>query len=159
MILSLVNLRIYRVLGDEPVEITPGDLRLLRGQGDVATGLGQEARDGLALEELNRALLGVEEAFLTRYADRAPLLEVERQMRQTNLSGRCEDDRALDDVLELAQVARPRIARQEIERFGGESVDLLIHLRLGLAQEVVGEDGDVLGALAQPGERDRERVE
>src|SRR5262245_59867059 len=112
MILSLLNLRINRVLGDEPVEVTPGYLRLLGGQGDVASGLGQEARDRLTLEELNRALLGVEEAFLARDTDRAHLLEVERQVRQTNLPSRCEDDRALDDVLELAQVARPRIARQ-----------------------------------------------
>src|SRR6185503_17639710 len=126
MILSLVDLGIDRVLGDQPVEVTPSDLRLLGGQGDVPPRLGEEARDRLALEELYRPLLRTEEALLAGDADRAPFLQVQRQMRETNLPGGREHHRALDDVLELAQVARPRIARQEVERFRREPVDLLV---------------------------------
>src|SRR5215470_7305007 len=45
------------------------------------------------------------------------------------------------------------------ERLGSEAVDFLVHLRLGFAQEVMREDGDVLDALAERGEGDGEGIE
>src|SRR5206468_8669965 len=70
-----------------------------------------------------------------------------------------EGHRALDLVLQLADVSRPRIAAEELERLHPHRGHGAARPPAGLAQEVVGEGGDVLNPLAKGREADREDVE
>src|SRR6266850_8594860 len=97
---SLEFLGIYRVLGKQAMEVTSGDARLLGGHRDIATGLRQEAGDGLLLEHGYHPLLGLDEALLRGDPERTRLLEVEGKMRDVDLLARGEDHRPLDDVLQ-----------------------------------------------------------
>ena len=83
----------------------------------------------------------------------------EEQMPGVDLVALRQHDRPLDDVLELAQVARPGVPPQQIERLRGEPVHLLVDLRLRFPQEVVGEHRNVLTALPQRRQDHREGVE
>src|SRR5215510_8604292 len=64
-----------------------------------------------------------------------------RSVRHLDIPARREHHGSFDDVLQLTEIAGPGIALEEIERLGSEAVDLLVHLRLGFAQEVMREDG------------------
>ena len=67
--------------------------------------------------------------------------------------------RALDDVLQLARIARPVIRRQHVDRRGGEPADVAAVLGRIALQEVVGEQQHVGLPLAQRRDEDREDVE
>src|SRR5215471_21635185 len=57
---------------------------------------------------------------------------------------------ALDDILELAHIAGPAICRELVERRGGEALKYLAaQFARHPACEMLGEQRDVLGALAQ----------
>ena len=60
-----------------------------------------------------------------------------------------QHDRALDDVLELAHVARPVVVHQQIERFGRQLECGPRVLVAVLLEEVLDEQRDVVLALAQ----------
>ena len=67
--------------------------------------------------------------------------------------------RALHGVLELADVARPVVVDQQPERALRELADLLADLLRQALDEGVGEQGDVLAALAQGRDADVDHVE
>src|SRR5215471_4314588 len=141
------------------MEVSPGDTCLPRGRRHVTTGLAQKARDGLAFEVGDGSLFRFDKAFAGAQGGWSALLEMQREERNLDLSARRQHDRPLDDVLELSQIAGPRIALEEIESLWGEPVHLLVHLGLRLAEKVMRQDGDVLGTLPQWRQRDREGVE
>ena len=70
-----------------------------------------------------------------------------------------DDDRALDGVLELADVARPVVAHQHVDRRRRDPLDVLPVLARELLEEVVGEQQDVRLPLAQRRHEDREHVQ
>src|SRR5260370_7278133 len=108
-------LRVYRVLGQEPVEVSPGDTGLLSGNRDVPAGLGQEAGDGLLLKHRDHALLGLDEPLLGGDLDRARVPKIEREVGHLHLLIRGQHHGPLDDFLELAEVAGPAVAPQEVQ--------------------------------------------
>ena len=77
------------------------------------------------------------------------------------MSSSRHDERAVDDVLELAHVARPVVRSQALE--GARRVKLLARLvaprLLSCGEEVLGQELDVLPALAQRRQVDREHVQ
>ena len=60
-----------------------------------------------------------------------------------------EDDRALDDVLQLADVARPGVARQGIHDRGRDGFDPPAHAAGELLGEMAHQSRDVVAALPQ----------
>src|SRR5215510_920939 len=152
-------LRIHAVLRDQAVEVPTGDARTLGCGGDIAPRLTEKACDGVLLEPGYGTLLGLLEALPALHGRGGILLEMERQERDLDLPTGCENHRPLDDVLQLPEIPRPRIALQQIERFGSEAVHLLVDLRFGLPEEVVREHRNVLGALAERRQGDGEGVE
>ena len=66
---------------------------------------------------------------------------------------------ALDDVPELAHVARPGVGEQAVLGFAVEAVETPAHLGLQCGEEMAGERQDVLAALGQPDDVDREDVQ
>src|SRR5262245_5009435 len=150
---------VYCVLRYEPMEVSSRDARPLSCKGYVPLRLSQEADHGLALEQPDDSRLALMEGLVRRHNDGTRLLAVKQQMLDLDLSARGQHHRALDAVLELPEIARPRIALHDVERLGGEAVHLLVHLRLRLAQEMVGQNRNVLGTLPQRWQRDGERVE
>ena len=85
-----------------------------------------------------------------------------RQVRQRvdvdDVSAR-KHHRALHDVLKLAHVARPLVGEQAPHRLGGDVRDLLAGLTREAPQECLHQLGDVVRALAQRRQRDREHVQ
>src|SRR5882724_1245511 len=59
--------------------------------------------------------------------------------RQCQAGTRREDYGALDHVLELAHVSRPRVATEYVERLAGYHIDLPIHAKGKLVDEVTDE--------------------
>src|SRR5262249_19219389 len=72
------------------------------------------------------------------------------------LAGRSERDRAFDFVLQLADVAGPRIALEQGEGVGGEIAHRLVLALRGGGQEARGQQRDVPLARTQRGQRDGE---
>src|SRR2546426_2234024 len=71
----------------------------------------------------------------------------------------CEHDTALDEVLELPHVPRPRVGLEPLDRLAREALELPAVLGSVDAQEVLGEDADVLVTLAERWHTDRDDVE
>src|SRR5687767_2678567 len=112
--------RVDAVFGQEMVEITAGYTCELRRDRDIASTFGQQPRDRLPLELSNDPILARDEALFRRHPDteRGRSLYVQGEMdRLDHAFG--EYDGALDGVLELAQIAGPRITLEEVQRFGG----------------------------------------
>ena len=70
-----------------------------------------------------------------------------------------EDDRALQDVLQLADVTGPRIGAQDLEGLGGQLRGLQPHALGDALQDVVGEHWDVAGSVSQWRDHNRQDVE
>ena len=85
--------------------------------------------------------------------------QVERQVLAPKHGAPGEHDRALDDVLHLADVARPVVAREDLERAGRHPAHVAVELARVLGEEVVDEQGDVVAPLAERGDRDGHDVE
>jgi len=66
---------------------------------------------------------------------------------------------ALDDVLQLPDVTREGVAHEQLQGVGGDPLDLLAELPGVFLDEVLHEKRDVLPALAQRGDVDRDHVE
>ena len=62
---------------------------------------------------------------------------------------RAEHTGPLDDVLEFAHVARPAVLQKQLPGLIGQAVDRLAHLGGDAGDEMVGEQEDVVAALAQ----------
>ena len=62
-------------------------------------------------------------------------------------------------VLELADVARPVVPLQQLQRLARDAGHRLVHLLGVLREEVLGEQRDVLAPLAQRRQHDRDDVE
>lgn len=121
-------------------------------------------RGGLALVALHR---GYDTAdvlmfeFVELGAARDDLVELERTLITAgNSRGKigghnqvvtAEDQRVLDRVVQLADVAGPRISEQAGHRFGVDGRKLLAGLAAGAREEMLKQNGNVLGALAQGG--------
>src|SRR5687767_3483779 len=60
-----------------------------------------------------------------------------------------DDDAALDDVPQLADVPRPRVRLQPIQRARGNALDGDVMLAAELPDEVLGEQRDVIRTFAQ----------
>ena len=60
-----------------------------------------------------------------------------------------EDQRTLDGVVQLADVARPGVADQRLARLGGEAHRGVVHFLDVLAQQALGQGQDVRRTLAQ----------
>src|SRR5262245_55652626 len=140
------------------MKVPPGNPRPPRGSRHVTAGLAEKPCDGLALEVGNGSLLPLDEALAGAEGGWSALLEMQREERNLHVAARRQNDRPLDDVLELPQIAGPRVALEEIESLGGEPVHLLVHLGLGLAEKVMRQDRDVLDAFPEGRQRDREGV-
>src|SRR3712207_7916647 len=59
-----------------------------------------------------------------------------------SLAAAREDAGALDEVLKLADVPRPVVAAQRLDRLGGDGVDALVHPARVLLGEVAGQERD-----------------
>ena len=70
-----------------------------------------------------------------------------------------QNHHALDEVFELADVARPGVSEEQYLRLGREPADHLVERAVRLGQEMPRQRQDVLGALAQGRDRDRDDVE
>ena len=68
---------------------------------------------------------------------------------------RAKEDRALDHVPQLADVARPSVADEFPPRLRREGLLPGVEFPVALHEEVVGECGDILAAIAQRGHVDR----
>ncbi len=66
---------------------------------------------------------------------------------------------ALDHVLELADVAGPRVVTERLSRLARDHVDVAIHARGKLADEVIDERVDVRWPLTEGRYRDREDIQ
>ena len=83
----------------------------------------------------------------------------ELQVGGGQLGAARQDHRALDDVLELAHVARPGIRRQRRQRARVDAAHALADGLRVLLDEVLAQHGDVAGPIAQRRQRDRKDVE
>src|SRR2546428_11908078 len=69
-----------------------------------------------------------------------------------------ENNRSLDDVLELAKVPWPGISLEEVPGASRDPLHLLVDLRFRFAKEVIGQDRQALPPLAKPRQGDPERT-
>src|SRR6185369_9088224 len=67
-----------------------------------------------------------------------------------------EDERPLDGVLQLADVAGPRVRHEKITRLAAEAGLELAHVAAQVTHEVIGEEQDIVTPLAQRWQMDAE---
>jgi hypothetical protein len=129
-----------------------------RGAAHVPAGALEHTQDVLALELLHR--LAQRRARVLAQA-RAGLghRHVERHVLQMDDRAPGEDDGAMQDVLELAHVAGPVVAREHLEGTGRHAAHVAVALAGDLAHEVLDECGNVLAPLAERRHVDRHDVE
>src|SRR3990172_3611095 len=84
---------------------------------------------------------------------------VQGQLPQRDGLALGQGHRALDDVLQLADVAGPVVLIQRGRGARGEALHLAGELAVVLADEVLYQKGDVVAALAQGGQRDGNHVQ
>ena len=84
---------------------------------------------------------------------------IEMSGRQCELNGigidqvASEQQKPLDDVTQLADIARPRVVPERVDGFIGKGSGLPAVLRADLADKVLDERGKIFRALAQRGQR------
>ena len=81
------------------------------------------------------------------------------QIRGCDLSCLAHQHRTLDRVLELADVARPPVANQQVIRGRRDRANRLLIALVELREEVIAEQRDVFGPLAQRRHAQRDRVD
>src|SRR5438445_728234 len=121
----------------------------------VLAGLLQCAQDRIALhlaDGRHRAAAG------RRRRRRAPQ-HVVGQVLDADEPRPAQHHRPLDDVAQLAHVARPVIALELLVRLAGEAADLAVVLPIELLDEALAQQRNVLAALPQRRQVDREDVE
>src|SRR5262249_42302342 len=127
---------LLKALASEPESLRGARLR---------SALTERVLDHAALQRLDRLVERTKRGCGAR-ARREGLGEMSGGERMTVVG---EGHRALDLVFELAHVARPGITAEELERFGGDGRHGPPRAPARLAQEIVGEGGNVLGAVAK----------
>src|ERR1700679_973544 len=60
-----------------------------------------------------------------------------------------ENDRALDDILQFADVSRPRVADKSVHGIGGNRLDLLLHVSGEMLRKVSHEKWNIFCTFAQ----------
>jgi len=65
-----------------------------------------------------------------------------------------QNHRSLDEVLELSHIPGPMPADQRLHNFRGDGLNTLIHPLRVLLDEIVDQDGNVLGALPKGRDED-----
>src|SRR5947208_3606964 len=70
-----------------------------------------------------------------------------------------EDDRALDDVLKLADIPGPVIGSKQLERRSIDAPDLLAGLLGKALDQILDEQGDVVGSVAERGDFDGKDIQ
>src|SRR5262245_1499168 len=108
-----------------------------------------EGDAGLRQPLASRSGLGVAAAAVQRA----------RQVGEADLAAAAQHHQPLDQVLELAHVARPVVAHERFHGLGRDAARAELLLLAGLAQEVRHEQRDVLAALAERRHFDRDHVE
>ena len=126
------------------VEILPGDARHARRFGNIATGGGKQSGEVFALEGLARLAEGSRRARFRRGRGGA-----EAQVGRAHRPGRLHRHGALDRMLQLAHVARPRRGLQRGEGFRRDRADLLAELGVEVVEKIERQRHDVLRPLAQ----------
>ena len=86
-------------------------------------------------------------------------VELERQVLVGDPFLVADRDQPLDQVLELADVARPPVRRQDLQRRIGDALDLLAELRLVAVEEEPRQLRQILDAIAQRRHPDRDDVD
>ena len=89
----------------------------------------------------------------------AQRLEVRRQMSRLDPARARDDHRALDHVAQFANVAGPRMRLEQFARGVADAFDFEMVLAAELAHEVLREQRNVIGALAQRRQPQLEHVE
>src|SRR5213594_1671934 len=106
--------------------------------------------------------LGVGETDLPRKRRRGTQLEPRRHMRRqilrTDGVASSQDGRALDRILQLAHVPRPWVAEEAFEGLGGQA-EPAVELARRPREEMLGQRGNVLAAVAKGRERHLDDVE
>src|SRR5438445_5171193 len=139
------------------VELGPGDPELRGGVRLVPL----RAPEGVE----DRPLLKLREvpAFERRLRRRRPWFAAARWSKGE--VGRSEeravrhDQRPLDRVPELADVARPRVGQEQVPRVAAEPSLALAHALAECLREVARQEQDVVAALPELGQSDREDVD
>src|SRR5580658_3926027 len=138
---------------------------------DVAVRLRERPADELPLQSTHRHLhvlleppLARERRFEIRIGHRG----LRGRQRPAHLGGQilraelltiAEEDGALDDVLELADVARPGVGREDVEGLRLDTRHVLLEALVELAEKVLDEQRNVPGSLAQRRQPDGDDVE
>src|SRR5258708_20954605 len=146
------------------------DLEQLRRAGHVAAGHFQSAHDQVPLDGLHLPLDDLLERPRRRARDDAgrTVRLVRRGRALAQRGGQIggadgyalgEEDGALEDVLQLADVAGPRVGGQRGQRVVLDGPDVLLQPRVVLLPEVLDEERNVLAPLAQGRQEDRHHVE
>jgi len=145
---------------EEALEGAAGDAEGLGGLGHVARGLAQRAGDGLPLVAVGDPTLGFgqRDAVFGRGRGRGERLEGGKIAGVDHGLGG-EGDGPLDDVLELADVPRPRVRDQGVEGGLSEALGRAAVAGPVLCEEVAGQQGDILGTLPQRRHLDGDDVE
>src|SRR5688572_3409047 len=98
-----------------------------------------------------------DEASLVRKAFRVP--DRRRQIVQRDVGTFSDDDGALDDVLELAYVARPAISQQGLRRLGLDRSDIALMLSGESIEEMLCQQQDILCAVSQRRNSERDGID
>src|ERR1700689_971314 len=113
------------------------------GAGEDPVGLLQDRKDVLPLHFLKRG-----EAIPIPIS---PLRRAGLEIAEGNLEQRAlgKDDRSLDDILQLPDVARPGVTNQRVHGFRRDGVDLLGHIKSKVLREMTNKERYIVSALAQ----------
>jgi len=131
----------------------PEPHRRVAGAIDAAAALAQHALDMAPLHVVQRVAAAGE----ARHAA-APRANAERMVELQGAARRA-DQRPLDDVLQLADIARPVMIPQRLHDLGGHGFDALRELVLMALDEVPDQARDVVGPIAQRRQRDGKYAE
>jgi len=101
---------------------------------------------------------GLEQAALDEFA-RFRHLERRRQVVAVDDAVGGQEHRVLDAVLQLADVSRPVIREEHVDRRGADPPHLFAHVGRVLGHEMVGQQEDVVFALPQRRQEDGEDVD
>src|SRR5258708_23606807 len=112
-----------------------------RCRGDVPLGLVDQTREKLPLEL--RDELALRAPVIQRLLFAGGIGAAGAQGRDGNLLALGQQEFAVDEILQLADVSRPVVALEQLERGRVERNGRLAKTRTAPAHEVLGEQGDV----------------
>src|SRR4051794_9695875 len=139
------------------VERLVRDTQDLGGLAAIAVGHGERLFDDDALHLFHRLAERDHHAVARAALARAEELVGETLDREAAAAG--HDERAIDHVAQLADVARPLVLLQRLDEVRFDRLDLLLFRLIQLLQEEVREERDVFEALAQRRDLDGEHVQ